>query len=113
VPGSVNVCVPIAVQVTPSADREAVTDEPTRSSFSHAGAAPETIVAAVVPPVLVRRWNWTPLLGVTSAKALRAPAASDSRIITPALVDACTACTLGTRETITPSPVIWRYTNMN
>jgi len=54
--------------------------------------------------VAVRRWNARPLVGLTSMNAWRDPAASVSRIITPALVQSATYSSLVTWVTMDPFP---------
>jgi hypothetical protein len=106
-------CEAIVVQEVPLLDSEAVNVEPLRWSRTHRGGAPLAAVFVVEPFVDVRRWNAAPLPGEISAKAWREPAASDSRIITPALTHGSTFWMLATRATIVPSPVMLRRTNMN
>ena len=63
------------------------------------------LVWVVSPPVAVRRWNTAPLPGVTATRACRDPAASVSRIMTPALIQAFVFCSLATRAMMSPSPL--------
>src|SRR5258705_13770449 len=99
------VSLPIKVQLTPSAKTYALNNVPLRTSFTQRGgpvAPPEVYV--VPPPAPVRRSKATPLLGVTSTVACRAPGVRLSRIITPAFAQGSVFCTLATRATICPSP---------
>ena len=58
---------------------------PLRTSFSQYGAEPVAEVDVVLLlPILVRRTNVVPLVGVTKTPAWRAPAVSVSRISMPA-----------------------------
>src|SRR5204862_6669069 len=96
---------PTVVQDAPSVERNAVMVLPARVSFTHIGAAPaRPDVLTDAPLVDVRRWNARPLAALTSIIALRDPAASDSRIITPALVQSAVCWTDATRVTMEPSP---------
>ena len=100
---------PTTVQFTPSTDVEAVRMSACRSIATHSGAATAgPVVLTLAPPVTGRRWNAVPLPGDTSISAWAAPALSESRIITPALVQALTFCTLATRATMRPLPAsVW------
>ena len=81
----VMVAVPIVVQDTPSADLDAVNVFPVRFTFTQTGMLiPAAAVLALVPPVVVRLWNETPLLGVATTIACVEFAFKVSRIITPA-----------------------------
>ena len=109
-----NVCVPIWVQVNPLADSNPVSVDPDRTSFTHRGTAdPLPAVCTDSPLVTGRRWNATPLPAVTSTDACRAPAANDSRTITPALAHSSEFANDATRATNCPSPVHGCDTNRN
>src|SRR5262245_52372058 len=106
--------VPNGVQTAPSADRDAVSVVPRRSTFSHTGAAPASPdVCSVAPPVCKRRRKPTPLPPVTNTKACRAPGSVDSRIITPACENGSTLVNELTRAITVASPVIGRYRKLN
>src|SRR5882724_9000504 len=99
--------VPCCVQVTPSGERKAVKTLPLRTSLTQYGAAfPATTASEVPPPVELRHWNETPLTGVTNMLDSLLLAAKVSRIMTPALVQLFVFCSLTTRATIWPSPVM-------
>src|SRR4051812_18726 len=105
---------PIFVQVAPSGDEYATMTTPRRSMRTHIGAVAVLPAALVVtPPLLTRRWKAMPLADDTSIRPCDDFDDSDSRIITPALVQALTFCRLATRAVITPSPVTCRYANVN
>jgi hypothetical protein len=77
-----------------------------RTQYGAVAAAPPLCVVA--PPLLARRWYASPLPGVTIIIPCAAPADVEARIITPALVQAWTFCTLATRAVIVPSPtIVW------
>src|SRR3954470_4420251 len=81
----IGVVAPICVQVDPSADWKALKLSPLRTRRTHVGAAttrPFTLDVLLLG--VVRNCARAPPVGVTSAKALGAPTASDCRIITPA-----------------------------
>ena len=106
--------IPIRTQFVPSVDRYAVKSLPRRVSRTQFGATPlPPDVWLDVPPVAVRRWKASPFAALTNIEACRAFAASDSRIITPALVHASTPWMPSTRAMISPSPVRARYAKRN
>src|SRR5262245_55556348 len=75
---------PIVVQVAPSGDVEPVNFLPLRTTRTQSGAIPLLNVCELVPPVLVRRRNSTPLDALTIIIACLDPAVKLSRIMTPA-----------------------------
>ena len=96
--GIANVSLPTVVHVDPFAERNAVIVLPRRSSFTHIGAVPAPpLVLVDIPPCATRRWNASPLPGETSMNACAESAVSRSRIMTPALTQACT-CILPMRR---------------
>ena len=60
----------------------------------------------MVPLTAARDWKIVPPPGVTSMNAFRAPAASESRTMTPARASALVLSSLATRATTSPTPVI-------
>jgi hypothetical protein len=80
--------VPIVVQVTPSADLEAVKVLAERLSLSHIGTPPVEPTLALVPPTAERDCSAVPFVGVTNTLACFEFAASVSRTITPDLAQA-------------------------
>src|SRR5262245_66426737 len=82
----VTVSEPTCVHVVPLVDLEAVIVLPLRTSRTQTGApdAPPA-VCELTPPVATRRWKARPLPGVSAMNACLEPAASVSRIMTPAL----------------------------
>src|SRR5688572_25848018 len=98
--------VPIAVQVVPVVEYDAVKLFPERVSLRYTGAAtPATTVLTLVPPVAVRLWKVTPLAEDTNTAALIDPAAVDSRTIKPALAHALVLVMLLTRAISSTSPL--------
>src|SRR4051812_36786682 len=98
--------VPIAIHSEPSADANALTVVPRRSSFSHIGAAAiGPVVLKLRPPWSCRRWNAIPLDGDTSRNACFDPALVVSRSISPAFDQALAFCSDATFAMNTPSPV--------
>src|SRR5262249_61656584 len=77
---------PTCVHVAPLVELEAAIVLPLRTSRTQTGApdAPPA-VCVLTPPVATRRWKARPLPGVSAMKACLEPAASVSRIMTPAL----------------------------
>src|SRR5206468_7852409 len=69
VPVIVIVCWPMFVHTVPSDDIDAVINWPARVSRSQRGAAPETPVRVLTPPLALLRTKATPLPGVTSTDA--------------------------------------------
>ena len=63
------------------------------------------LVWVVSPPVAVRRWKAVPWPSVAIIIACVELALSDSRIMTPALVQAFVFCSLATRAMMSPSPL--------
>jgi hypothetical protein len=102
----VRVTVARCVQFTPSGDMKPRISEPSRRTRTQTGAAPVTPVPSgpAPDPATVRCWSAMPFEGVTSMNAKRAFAASVSRSITPALVQALVLVRLATRAVISPSP---------
>ena len=97
---------PTRVQVTPSAEREAVKVLPARTILTQEGATtPAMVVDAEIPPAATRRWKDAPWPGVRTIEACAEPGASVSRIITPALAQTFVFRTLVTRATTVPSPL--------
>ena len=74
-----------------------------RTQYGAVTAGPAVLV--LTPPVAVRRWKAVPLPGVAIIMACAAPAASDSRIMTPAFAQGSVVGTLTTRAAISTSPV--------
>ena len=102
-----SVVLPTVAHAAPSPEIAAVTVVPARVSLSHAGGA--CVAAArklVCAPALWRVMNSTSLVGRRSRMTCAAPAASDSRIMTPAFAYALGFCRLATRATICVSPLI-------
>ena len=92
---------PTRVQVTPSAEMEAVNALPVRTTLTQEGATtPAPVVDVEIPPVATRRWNVAPWPGVTNIDACVEPVASVSRIMTPALAHGFVFWMLATRATI-------------
>src|SRR5436190_18977325 len=106
-----NVSLPTTIHDVPSADTEALMVWPARANFTHRGAMPASLVLVLTLPVVVRRWNATPLPADTSMNACADEAPSVSRIMTPALVHAATSSTDATRATTAASPlnVVYAY----
>src|SRR5688572_13689625 len=100
----------MAVHVVPSGEVNEVIVVPRRVSLTHSGPWPEALVAVVVPPATVRRWNTRGLLAATSIAAFAASSASVARIMTPAFDQGCASSTDRTRATTSKSPEIERYT---
>ena len=99
-----SVCSPVLVQLTPSAETNAVIFAPALVSFTNRGAVPETELLVDTAPAAVRPWNAIPFAGVTKSDACAERASALCRIMTPALVHALTFWTCATRATIAPSP---------
>ena len=100
------VAVPIVVQLTPSAERDAVNVFPLRLTFTQTGTAmPVLVVLVLVPPVDVLRWKETPLEGVPTTIAWVELALRLSRIITPAFAHAFVLVRLPTRAMISVFPL--------
>jgi len=96
----------MSIQVCPSAERCAVNVLFVRVSFTQCGATkPVASVLVLAPSVSMRRWNETPLDGVTTTIACLEPGARLSRIITPALAQPSLRNTLSMRAMIDPSPL--------
>jgi hypothetical protein len=74
-----------------------------RTQYGAVTAGPAVLV--LTPPVAVRRWKAVPLPGVAIIMACADPAASVSRIMTPALIQAFVFCSLATRAMMSPSPL--------
>src|SRR4029450_2436817 len=97
---------PTSVHVAPSGEIDAAMVEPVRVSLTKYGAVPAPPDVLVdSPSVSTRRWNASPLPGLTRRKAWGERGVSASRIITPAFVQLATYCSLATRVTSVPSPV--------
>lgn len=85
-----------------------------RSSLTQCGAAiPASVVPNELVPVSVRPCEATPLPAETTAKACAEPGSRVSRIMTPALAQACVFCTLSTLAIIVPGPVRVLYAKWN
>src|SRR5947207_3106995 len=94
------VAVPACVQVTPSDETYPVIVSPTRVSRTQYGATRSAVVVVLLdPPVLVRRMESAPDVGVTAMRADLLPPESASRIITaaraPPAVFSCVATRAG------------------
>ena len=79
---------------------------PVRVTRSQYGTErPEAVVSAVLPPVVVRRWNDTELFGrIATMLSLEFPARV-SRIMTPAFAVVCVFCIPVTRAVMLQSPL--------
>src|SRR5262245_56449909 len=108
------VSVPTSVQLEPFDDAYALNILPLRTIRTQYGALPEPPeVFGLAPPVEARRWNASPLPGLTNIDACFEPGASVSRIMTPALVQGSVLDSVATRAVTVPSPVIVRDANWN
>src|ERR1017187_995931 len=108
----VNVALPCCVQFVPSGERYPVNALPLRTSLTQQGALrPVVLLLVVVPPVLERVCQVTPLLGVTAIKAFAALAFRLSRIMTPALDQGSMFCTAATRAMMVQFPLTGTQTN--
>src|SRR2546423_14751494 len=97
---------PTCVQVTPSGEVKPVSVLPARTSRVQYGTAGPVVLAVVLVPLVAERvTKAAPLPGVRASRTERAPAASDSRIMTPALAEEAVFSTAVTRAVIDPSPV--------
>src|SRR5262249_6175771 len=92
---------PTCVHVDPLVELEAVIVAPLRTSLTQTGAPDAApTVCLLAPRVATRGRKARPLRGVSAMKACLEPAASVSRIITPALAHGSVFCTAVTRATI-------------
>jgi len=96
---------PTCVHVVPLVERNAVKLLPDRTNRNHTGADPVLKYPSAAPPVVSRCRYTVPLETDTVIAASRELAASDSRIITPALAHPLVLEMLATRAVIVPSPV--------
>src|SRR6516162_205627 len=109
-----SVAVPSVIHVAPSVDTAAVTAEPARVSFNHAGDV--TVAPAikdVLPPVDARVMNSIPPSGLTSRTTCAEASSADWRIMTPAFANGDVICSPFTTAMIVPSPASGCDTNWN
>ncbi len=107
------VSLPTGVQLLPSVDEKAVNTSPVRVTLSQRGGVPLAPVFVVTPPAATRRWNATPLPGLTKIDACAELALSVFRIMTPDFVQALTFSSCDTRTVNVPSPMSCWYANWN